>query len=256
MILSYDSVLVSLPLLLNIEQRRFLTGVRFAAESAQHFHSELHADLKLWDELPLSMSRREEHLRLFAAAWAMVDNGRRFHRLLWKIPFLNKIEFVEKFVEYWKTPLRSARDAMQHPDLDYPKDMEDNYVYGSIQWIDSRLLHQGRTIAHAVNAGPQANSELSKPPFQGPISTDINDSVHSLKLSTAGASIQLDDLMCDIKNTLLLLEEHVGQSWREVREAVPENNTEREVRLALRAQTDTFFRLELKPHMNEVSIIQ
>jgi hypothetical protein len=247
MLLQPDSILVSQPLLLDIKQRRFLTGIRFAAESAELFHTQLRGALEVWNGLSTSASKHDEHLRIFASAWALVDNARRFHRLLWKLPSLKDLPCVRQFVDRWSRTLRKARNAMQHPDGDYSRDMHDNYVYGSVYWIDSRSREsEGIVLAHAVNAGPQANRELRDGIFPIDIPIDSGNDVHSVVLSTAGASVELDNLMRDIRDTLSQLEECVRERV-EAYQAAPSNDAHRKARLALRAQADTYFRLEVRP---------
>jgi hypothetical protein len=248
MLLSPDSVLVAPPLLLNIKQRRFLTGIRFAAESAQLFFDQLAAALEKWHDLPSSGPGTEEHLSLFASAWALTDNARRFHRLLWKIPELSKLPCATGFVNRWAGTLRKVRDAMQHPDGDYRKDMSENYTFGSLYWVDSRFrTTTGFVYAHTVNAGPQANSRLRDAKFPSPIPIDSEEGVHSLVLSTAGAAVKLHDLMDDIKQTLSLVEDYVQCEWQRLRQSTTAKDAQQAARLAVTAQTDTSFRMDVGP---------
>lgn len=249
MLLSSSSILVSQPLLLDITQRRFLTGIRFAAESAELFYSILCERLEAWNPIAGPPPTDEDHLKVFGSVWAFIDNSRRFHRLLWKIPELNKLPKLSGFVEGWSATLRSVRDAMQHPDADYINEMKENYVYGSLYWIDSRRRITDNIIsAHLVNAGPQSNYKLKGIKYPIDIPIDSKDGVHSIIISTAGAAVEIDRLMKDIKETLYHIEDHLRTFLDQLTKLAATDN-KRRARLALRAQRDTFYRLDLSPQL-------
>lgn len=245
MLLKPDSVLVSQPLLLDIKQRRFITGMRFSAETANFFFGKILKSLAEWGDLPATVSRADEHLEIFSFAWALVDNVRRFHRLLWKAPGIKNLPSSESFVKKWDSQLRDIRNAMQHPDGDYMKNMKENYVYGSIYWVDGRRrLVDKQIVTHMLAAGPQANRS-TKEVVLPPLFVDSGDEIHQIVLTTAGASVQLELIVADMVSALFDIEKFVLDFYLKEKDKIPNFDVERRRKMELRAQSDQNLRFEV-----------
>ncbi|MBB4619130.1 hypothetical protein [Sphingomonas abaci] len=245
MLLKSDSILVSQPLLLDIKQRRFITGIRFSAETTHFFFRKLLKSLAEWGDLPTTISRADKHLEIFSFAWALVDNVRRFHRLLWKAPGIKNLPSSASFVKKWEGELRDIRNAMQHPDGDYMKTMKENYVYGSIYWVDSRRrLENKQIVTHMLSAGPQANRS-TKEVVLPTLLIDSGDDIYQIVLTTAGASVQLELIVADMVSALLDIEKWVLETYLKIKDEIPAFDAERRRKMEMRAQSDQNVRLEV-----------
>ena len=208
-----NSVLLEQPLLLDIKQRRFLVGIRFAVQSIGLSKARLWTSLELWRNQEQSATEDVTVAELFTDVWSIVDNARRLHRLLWKIPHLNEIGFVKSFVEKWEIILKSVRGAIQHFDGEVSQEnMPDNYVFGQLHWIDSISRGaSGEVYVYFVPAGPQANNLLRPTGFPMSIPVDSGDSIYPVILETGGESLNISDLLTDIEKTIKLLESELRE---------------------------------------------
>ncbi|WP_133175357.1 hypothetical protein [Sphingomonas oleivorans] len=241
-----DSIFLAQPLLLDVKQRRFLVGIRFAVETTQLSGRRLWAALERRHDNHEKVAPETANMELFADAWAIVDNARRLQRLLWKMPGVEDEAVAQGFVSRWPS-LREMRDAMQHPDKDYSKNhFGENYVYGTLCWVDSRFrIGHGKVYAYVINAGPQANPNLndSKFPFDVPI--DSLDNIHSVVLMAGGVALSLDALLRDICETMDKLDSVYTNAIKNILDEQKMLYPERTIKLEKKAKTDKGFRLEL-----------
>lgn len=245
-----DSIFVAQPLLLNIRQRRFLVGIRYAVETAQLAEKRLLDALRRWHDKQNDPSISSTQIEIFADAWAIVDNARRFQRLLWKMDGVAHIDIAKNFVKRWPQ-LKNMRDAMQHPDKDFSKStLNNSYVYGTFYWIDARERPStDKVFAYVMNAGPQANYELPKQEFPVPIAYDYGDDIYSIILRTADALLNISDLMQDITETVTLLDQQFSIEAHKAIELEKRRHPDRSTKLDSLASSDTWFRLELSPNL-------
>lgn len=243
-----DSVLLSQPLLLDLKQRRFLVGVRFAVESLELSRTRLWNALERWHTEGNVTGGALSVAGLFTDVWSIVDNARRLQRLLWKMPFAGEISFAKAFVDRWPT-VKKVRDAVQHVEQDFLNtDMLDNHVYGQLCWIDMRFrISDGKVHAYVVPAGPQANRQLNSVQFPAAIPIDTGDSIDSVILQASGVNLNIAHLLIDIEETIQVLEARIGEALRLTIASELAAHPERAAKLKLNAKITSGFRLEISP---------
>ncbi|MEO6093323.1 MAG: hypothetical protein ABIT04_01780 [Novosphingobium sp.] len=247
-----NSVFQTHPLLLDVRQRRYLVGIRFSVQTTMLAARRLVTGLKRWSDCPPEEAAKPTNVELFADAWSIVDNARRLQRLLYNMPGISEYSAVSDFVARWPE-LKRMRDTMQHLDKDFGKErFADNYVYGTIYWIDSRTRESKNKIyVHTVNAGPQANATLEDFAFPSSIPIDAGEDIHRVVLSVAGSPLRIDDLLADIHNTIVSLDVDLTAAT-ELQFANQTNvSSERKARLELKARTDFSYAIALTPRVQE-----
>ena len=240
------SIFLAQPLLLDIRQRRFLVGIRFAVETLQIGQKRLWSSLERWglegcvSEQALGVSE------LFTDVWSIVDNARRLQRLLWKIPSLNESAIAQSFVERWPA-LKIMREAIQHPDLDFAKaEAKSNYIYGQLCWVDSRFrVSNGKIYAYAVPAGPQANNQVENVTFPADVPMDSGDGINPVIFEAAGTSINISDLLSDIAKTIAALDAELCENVKAAIASQKQAHPARAAKLDLLAKVNSGFRLEV-----------
>jgi hypothetical protein len=242
------SVFAAQPLLLDIRQRRFLVGIRFAVETAQLSGKRLWYALECWHDKQNTPQGLPTNIEIFADAWAVIDNARRLQRLLLKAPMLSDATAAKEFVNRWPA-VKSMRDVIQHPDKDFRKEnLNGNYVYGTLFWVDARYrLSDNKIYAYTLHAGPQVNHKIESQAFPAPISIDSGDSVHSVVLTTADAVVNISDLLSDVERTIAILDEQFTAATNEAIELEKLRHPDRAAKLELKAQTDLWSRVEISP---------
>jgi hypothetical protein len=219
--------------------------------------------LKRWQDDRFKNGSDHALVELFADAWSIVDNARRLHRLLWKMPGLETESISRKFVDQWST-LKSIRDAMQHPDKDYADGRcLGPYVYGTLCWIDSRHRKtQGKVFAHVLNAGPQSDTKVDRDKFPSEIPVDTLDHVHSITLRVGQTVVNLSDLLTDIDEATAKLEQIITAEVTTAIEHQKKLYPERSSKLEMKVKADLGLRLELSnlkaeaPAGNEQKVVE